>query len=630
MKRLMVIACMFISFLLHADDANPPAAIATDNQSSSDSGKKADDINVSIANIHHINLDTTQVDGGGNWLNKRLWYERAQNVFDEILVQVNSMTDLRIQFSNEANAAGHKIDTFFSEVEFTKEELDSKFKEILASLDTEQRIIGDLSPEERTLQTTIKQEIKEVEQIGKNIKSIGQVDNKIDETMMQAFKTIDEAKDYQTKAWDTFKSIGKELDDKKARNLYYQMNNYKQNIDQKITYLKNSLLPYLHNVLVAKIDTNIAKINQSMAELKTKGVDLQKIMGKTQEDDLTDLHKREKEATDLAVRKALEEEEKKDQEERKQQQERFERKLKEAENKSFSNIAHGYYQATIGKVVNFFHQGYTGMSIDYIGSFFSGFFTSYSYPVITYCYHTILAAKNYVENTAAKLMIHYGVKPAVKAKVVEKIEEKIEQIEKKEQTIKEAVQEKKSEKEVESHESTPAKTLDIAQSTTPDTTTPTTPTVTTSQVDSTTAATATSSESNSTSESAPSTATTTQSTTDQTSIASPAGPEVSSSATTPTPATMQPAALSTTDQSPLLPTVPAESAATTQSADQVVVQSLVQDSNDNKMPIPTTKMYQLFKAVLDFIGTMLISLYHCVTQFFVMVWKFATYVSFAK
>jgi hypothetical protein len=628
---------MFISFLLQADDANPPAPIATDNQSSSDSGNKADDINVSIANIHHINLDTTQVDGGGNWLNKRLWYERAQNVFDEILVQVNSMTDLRIQFSNEANAAGHKIDTFFEEVDFTKDELDIKLKEMLASLDTEQKIIGDLSPEERTLQTTVKQEIKEIEQIGKNIKSIGQVDNKIDETMMQAFKTIDEAKDYQTKAWDTFKSIGKELDDKKARNLYYQMNNYKQNIDQKITYLKNSLLPYLHNVLVAKVDTSIAKINQSMADLKTKGVDLQKIMGKTQEDDLTDLHQREKEATDLAVRKALEEEEKKDQEDRKQQQERFERKLKEAQEKSFSNVAHGYYQATIGKVVSFFHQGYTGMSIDYIESFFSGFFRSYSYPVITYCYHTILAAKNYVENTAAKLMIHYGGKPAVKAKIVEKIEEKIEQIEKKEQPIKEAVQEKKSEKEAQSHESASTKSLDVVQSTTPDTKTPATPAVATSQVDSTTAATATSSESNSASESASST-TTTQSTNDQSpavlaSATTDQAPTTASAVaevapvTTTTPAVIAP---STTDQSPVLPTAPVESVATTQSADQVVVQSLAQDGNDDQTPIPTSKMYQLFKAVLDFIGTMLISLYHCVIQFFVMVWKFATYVSFAK
>ena len=654
MKRLMVIAFMFISYLVHADDANPPAANATDNQSSSDSLKKADDVSVSIANVHHINLDTTQVDGGGNWLNKRLWYERAQNVFDEILVQVNSMTDLRIQFSNESNAAGHKIDAFFEEVDFTKSELDSKFKEILVALDTEQKIVGDLSAEERNLQATIKQEIKVIEQIGKNIKSIGEVDNKIDETMMQAFKTIDESKDYQTKAWDTFKSIGKELDDKKARNLYYQMNNYKQNIDQKITYLKNSLLPYLHNVLVAKIDSNIAKINQSMADLKTKGIDLQKIMSKTQEDDIIALHEREKAATQVAVRKAVEEEEQKTQQQIKEQTEKFEKELQEAEKKSFSNVMHQYYKSTIGRVVDFVHKGYTGMSIDYIGSLFTGFFKSYSYPIITYCYHTALAGKAYMQNLVTSLMIHYGGKPAVKAAIVERIEQKIEQAQESGQTIKEIIQEKIAEKnqtttalstsssDTSAVSMAPVATTSsaISQATITDATIPSTTTNTAAVTTPDTTSTATNT-------STPAPAIATMTTSDATAQA--VTPPVTTTTPAAVPANLPSAPLSasdvtlvTTTQSPLLPfasvvsTVPAvqsnqsTASSETKPADQVIVQSLTQDVSDDQESIKRSSLYQLFKAVLNFIGTMFMSLYRCVSQFFVMIWKFATYVTFTN
>jgi hypothetical protein len=605
MKRLMIIALMFISFLVQADDANAPSNNATDSQSSSDS-TKSDDVSVSIANVHHINLDTTQVDGGGNWLHKRLWYERAQNVFGEIRALVSSVGDVRMQFSNEVNAVGHKIDTFFETVDFTKGELDDKFKEILVALDTEQKIVGDLSAQERTLQTTIKQEIKVIEQVGKNIKSIGEVDNKIDETLMQAFKTIDECRDYETKAWESFQSIGKELDDKKARNLYYQMNNYKQNIDQKITYLKNTLLPYLHNVLVAKIDMNISKINQSMNDLKTKGIDLQKIMSKTQEDDILALHEREKAATQVAVRKAVEAEEKKSQE----IAEKLEQKIKEAEKKSFTNVVNEYYGSTLGKFADFFHTGYLGASIDYVGSFFTGFFKSYSYPVITYVYHSVLAAQAYMKNLVVRLMMHYGGKQAVQAVVAEKIEKKIEQIQESGHTVKEVVQEKIAEKIAEKMHEAQADNVQAVQ-----------PAPAHVEEQSNQAQSQGSESSQPVQPVEPSTMTPEQTSSEQ-SVQVPSATEQ--------PAPSQPADNATTTSTTAQPIESAQAAVVeVKPAEQVVVQSLQQDTAAQQQE-KTSGLYQIFKAFLDFIGTMLMSVYRCIAQFFNLLWKCATYITFTN
>lgn len=584
MKRLMIIAFTFLSLLIQAEGSNTPVQNATDSQSPSDTTKKSDDINVSIANVHHINLDTTQVDGGGNWLNKRLWYERAQNVFDEIRALVNSIGDVRLQFSNEVNAVGHKIDSFFEVVDFNKNELDEKFKEMLVALDTEQKIVGDLSAQERTLQATIKQEIKVIEQVGVHIKSIGEVDNKIDETLMQAFKTIDECRDYETKAWSTFKSIGKELDDKKARNLYYQMNNYKQNVEQKITYLKNTLLPYLHNVLVAKIDMNIAKINQSLEDLKTKGIDVQKIMSKTQEDDMIVLQEKEKAAAQVAVRKALEEEEKKSQE----VQDQLKEQLKQAQQESFSHVINSYYQATIGRVAHVFDNDYINTSLAYIGSFFTGFFKSYSYPVITFIYESIIAGKMYVQNlifpasARASEKIKVSSAEQVQEKVVEQAQDKVQElvVEK----AQEQVQDKGVEKGVVSEQKDQGVQADASVE---------------------------------------------QPSAPVTQVASVEQPEVVNTV----------AEVTTTTQSPLLEAPVSQDntavvPSTTQSVvssnnqqEQVVVQSLSDNDVAAKKDEKQSDLYLLFKAFLDFIGTFFVSLYRCLAQFFILLWKIASYLS---
>jgi len=338
-----------------------------DQSSSHDDLNDDKNSNDSPENLHKISLDTLDVDGGGNWLEKRIWYERAQSAFDEIRVIVSQVSDLRLQFSNEVNAIGHKIDAFYEVVYFEKGQLDDKFKEILANLETEQKFKGDLSEEERQLQRNIKEELHALEQISSDFKSIGDIDEKINQTLVQAFKTIEECRDYETKSWDAFKSIGKELDDKKASSTYYQMNNFKQNVDQKNSYLKSTLLPYLHNVLIAKIETNIARINESIEQLKKKGIDLQAIMSKTQENDLEELHNREKKSAEIAVSNALEDERAKENEE----MQKIEKALAKAKKQSFSYVIQQYYDASIGPVVTLFKEVYQIIK----DSFFGGYIT---------------------------------------------------------------------------------------------------------------------------------------------------------------------------------------------------------------------------------------------------------------
>ncbi|MBV8661323.1 MAG: hypothetical protein JO129_04225 [Candidatus Dependentiae bacterium] len=582
MKRVIIVSMMLITgFVQAVDDASSKSSKDLAVSVTNVHQVNPDKINIDIENIHQINLDTTEIDGSGNWLNKRIWYERAQTVFDEIRVVMNTIGDLRIQFSNEVNAVGQKIDSFFEVVGFTKGQLDDKFKEILIALDTEQKILGDLSEEERNLQTLVKQEMPAIDQIEKDIKSIGDVDNQIDQTLMQAFRTIDECRDFESKAWNAFKAIAREIDDKKARNLYYQMSNYKQNIDQKNSYLKTTLLPYLHNALVVKIDTNIEKINAAIETLKNKGIDLEKIMSKSQDDDVAKFHDREKEAAEIAVRKALEEEEIKE----KQAAEKAAQALAQAEYNSFSNVTHRYYDATVGKAVGFLHQSYTFISQLSAVEYISKFIKTYSYPVLTYLYGIVIACINYLHNLVESTM-HYF----VKAKVSKKVEEKVEKIQ---ETLSEKLEEKAEAVKSIVEEKTGHQTITSSVVKQKETEVhPDVHTLTTQPVHTT---------------------------------STPAPIHASTSAVMPAAhgTEIQVAQATTTSVSPLLPT----HAASKSEDNNVAVQSI---RNDDTSKDQTTNLYQVFKTVLDLIGTVFTSLYNCVLQLLKLFMNFASYVTSAN
>jgi len=391
-----------------AADAVPvvtPAAVAVPAVTPAAVAVPADaPVVLEIEHVHEVSLDTLDIAGSGNWLEKRIWYEKSQEAFDEVLSLVRNTMDMRVQFSNEVNAIGHKIDEFYEAVDFDKGQLDEKFKEMLASLEFEQKVKGDLSEKERDLKAAIKKEMPLIDDLGNKIKSIGDLDRKIDEVLMQAFKTIDECRDLESKSWATFTAISKEIDDKKARNLYYEINNAKQNIDQKCNYLKTSLLPYLHNVLIAKIESNIETIKSSIQDLKNKDIDLEAIMKSTQESDLAELKEREVKSNQIAVEKALSLEHEKQLQEKELQA----KKAEEAYKKSWSYTLYSFYDTAKNNFI---------ISVNAVGlTKVFDYFESCKDPVVSYMHQHSLQLKKFVYVSFEKIVLYFHEKATVKNK----------------------------------------------------------------------------------------------------------------------------------------------------------------------------------------------------------------------
>ncbi|MBI2352720.1 hypothetical protein HYV11_00565 [Candidatus Dependentiae bacterium] len=249
-------------------------------------------------------LDTINIDSGGNWLEKRIWFKKAEMLFDEIRILVTKVSDMRTEFVDEVNSVGKKIDLFYEQVSFEKGQIDEVLKQIVFDLSQNRSERGgDLSSQERQIRAIDKAEQKQIEQIGNDIKKVDDFDAQIDKAMMQAFKTIDDCRKLEGSAWKHFKSIGSELDDKKARTLYYEMENVQKNIEQNIKYLQATLLPYVRTKLIAQVEQIMTTIQAAVKLLDQKGIHLEALVKKYTQADNEIEQQREEEAEKSVERK---------------------------------------------------------------------------------------------------------------------------------------------------------------------------------------------------------------------------------------------------------------------------------------------------------------------------------------
>ena len=239
-------------------------------------------------------LDTLNIDSGGNWLEKRIWYKKAEQAYEEIHNAVQKTSDIRSKFVHEVSVIGKHIDDFYEKVSFERGQIDELLQAALGGLATEQKVRGgDLSSDERSIKEKIHADQQAFQSIEITMKAITDLDEQVSKTMVKAFQEIDACNALETKAWNNFKEIGMTLDDKKARVLYYEIENYYKNVEKKIDYLKTNLLSYLQNQLNSKITEQTNKIQATVNSLKSKGLDLENLLKKDTTGDFVVFKQRE-------------------------------------------------------------------------------------------------------------------------------------------------------------------------------------------------------------------------------------------------------------------------------------------------------------------------------------------------
>jgi hypothetical protein len=212
----------------------------------------------------------------GNWLFKRVWWKNGQTLYEKIQALVETITEQRLEFFKKRSEWDKKIfDPFFMEVGVGRGMLEELLSNLINQSQEERNKEGALNEEERAVLAKIEAEKHTLEELAKDVQKINEIDNKIDEAVEMLIKQIGTARNYEHQAWQNFKNIAQEINDKKARELYITMNTHWQNINQISDYLKGRFLQYF-NQLGSLGQEQVTKVLSTIKALRENGVDLKK------------------------------------------------------------------------------------------------------------------------------------------------------------------------------------------------------------------------------------------------------------------------------------------------------------------------------------------------------------------
>lgn len=210
----------------------------------------------------------------GNWLYKRIWWEKAERLYEKIKQLTDHIAQSRMIFFAKRNDLDRTVlDPFYAKIGLSQGELQQAIAYFGEQMQAEHKELGTLTEQERTLQARIEEERKALEQLSLSVQGATNVDHALDDALMKLVDQINLARQYEKKAWEQFKEINRELSDKKARELYYNMDSAWRNLNNINTYISDSFTKYFEQLLekIYKDTDDIKSITQS---LKEKGIDI--------------------------------------------------------------------------------------------------------------------------------------------------------------------------------------------------------------------------------------------------------------------------------------------------------------------------------------------------------------------
>lgn len=224
-----------------------------------------------------MGIDTVDLeDPQGNWLYKRVWWERAEAKYEKIQNAVSKILEMRTGFfAKRAELDKTVLDPFYLKIGLSQGELEEILSELIARTTKEAKENGtivDLAVGEQA-----EVDKKELERLQRDVQLVIGQDQEVEGAILMLVEQINKAHSIKMQAWQDFKSIARVLDDKKAREMFYKVDNAWRNIQDLQRYIEQTYSGKFEQ-LIERIKEQISRIESSIATLKEKGVDLKNRM----------------------------------------------------------------------------------------------------------------------------------------------------------------------------------------------------------------------------------------------------------------------------------------------------------------------------------------------------------------
>jgi hypothetical protein len=224
-----------------------------------------------------IGIDTMSLDNPqGNWLFKRIWWERAEERYEKIRILVDTIWEFRTKFFIERSKLDRDVlDPFYISVGIDQGELEAILAEINEFLETQSSKQEDMSDDERLIYENYATQEEALKSLQNDVLSIGRLDKAVDEALRTLMDQINRVRQYETDAWKNFKEIAKILNDTKARELYFTIDGAAKNIKSISSYLEREFFTHF-NKLITDAAQVVNRVQRQMDALKEKGIRFQR------------------------------------------------------------------------------------------------------------------------------------------------------------------------------------------------------------------------------------------------------------------------------------------------------------------------------------------------------------------
>ena len=220
----------------------------------------------------------------GNWVFKNYWWRKIEEQYNGLRDIFTEVMSARIHYFTKRSEIDRQLDAFYLNIGFEQGPLEDILKVSIDIIEKEKNKQGYLTKKESAFFDTIKEKQRQLEQLREDVKSIQELDRKIDEALELLLSQIDLCDKYQQSVWDIFKKVSHELNDKVARKQYYVVVGLVENAQHVHEYIIGPFNTYFEQ-LAQSVQDHTRSITGQMNVLTQEGVDLKKEALKIEKED---------------------------------------------------------------------------------------------------------------------------------------------------------------------------------------------------------------------------------------------------------------------------------------------------------------------------------------------------------
>jgi hypothetical protein len=217
-------------------------------------------------------LNTLGADDSGNWVLKRVWWEKAEDAFGKIMALNLQIAQQQMEYFSARNEIDKELDGRKRELILTFDDLEKTITHLLGLVEKTESL-GELDLKNDSFRASVLENKDQLIKLKDDLSKLSKLDSEMDQAIINVIDQVQKCNDYEARAWEDFKQIGRVLNDELAKSLYYQVVNYRKNIKMILRYLKSDLHPSFEG-LMARAVTLLDEIKKTVVQLRENGIDL--------------------------------------------------------------------------------------------------------------------------------------------------------------------------------------------------------------------------------------------------------------------------------------------------------------------------------------------------------------------